>query len=225
MNDSEKEYFQIKLTKVEKGGKAQNSPNEFYKRNNSSNHLYEPSHSKERMSSHNHINLSRKNEKMRKLIKEMNAESILTERGVSNSGVELEIKKCSIGNLYVEKPEFQLPRKSSENFNKKLRETLLDANSARRTGNFKTKYIFNADTAEKYYKMSKRLFFKRRVHMKSKPLMIIFIEAISFIAKNNLYFRNGATKFLQKIRHNFQIVMVSSFKSKRIISIKDFFEK
>ena len=62
--------------------------------------------------------LQENNEKMRKLIKEMNAESILTERGVSNSGVELEIKKLSISNLYVEKNELQLPRKSSENFSK-----------------------------------------------------------------------------------------------------------
>ena len=45
------------------------------------------------MRSSNHISLARKNEKMRKLIKEMNAESIMTERGASNSGVELEIKK------------------------------------------------------------------------------------------------------------------------------------
>lgn len=66
---------------------------QFYKRNRSSNQLYEPAKSKDRLRTSNHISLSRKNEQIKKMIKEMNAESILTERGASNTGVELEIKK------------------------------------------------------------------------------------------------------------------------------------
>lgn len=156
----------------------------------------------------------------------MNAESIMTERGASNSGVELEIKKWSISNLYVEKNEIQLPRKSSENFSKKLRETLLEPQSARRSGSFKTKYTTFAETPIKYFNMSKRVFYKRRLHMKNKPLIIIYFDGVlGFIAKDNLYFRKGATTFLQNVRHDFQLVMISSFKTKRTISIKDFFEK
>lgn len=77
----------------------------------------------------------------------------------------------------------QLPRKHSENFNKKLRDTLMGPNSGRLNNGFKTKFITTAETPKKYLKMSKRLYFRRRYHMRNKPLMIIYFEGVlGFIA-------------------------------------------
>lgn len=227
MLEDDKSGFQIKLTKASNGLKPNTVNNGIYKRNKSSNELYEPSKSKDRLrSSNHHINLSRKNEKMKKLIKEMNAESILTERGISNSHVELEIKRCSINNLYVEKNDALLPRKNSENFNKKLRDTLIDPNSVRKSGSFTTSYITSAETPKKYLKMTKRIFYKRRSHMQKKPLVILHFEGVlGFIAKNNLYFRKGAVKSLQSIRQDFQVVITTTYSTKRNNTIRELLEK
>ena len=108
----------------------------------------------------------------------------------------------------------------------KLRDTLLEPQSARRSESFRTKYTTIAETPIKYFKMSKRLFYRRRLHMKNRPLFIIYFDGVlGYIAKDNLYFRNGAIKFLQNARQDFQLVMVASFRSKRTTIIKDFFEK
>lgn len=159
----------------------------------------------------------------------MNAESLLTERGISNPGAELEIK-----NLYVESNKLQLPRKNSENFNRKLRDTLMEGNSARlRTD--RSKYITIAETDSKYLKISKRIFYKRRWHMRAKPLAIFYFtgvigryinyNTIGFVSKTNLYFRKNIAKYLITLRQSFQIVLVTTYSTKRTLSLQDHFCK
>jgi hypothetical protein len=95
-----------------------------------------------------------------------------------------------------------------------------------RVNGFKTRYMTTAETPKKYLKMSKRLYFRRRYHMRNKPLMIIYFEGVlGFIAKSHLYFRPGVVKFIAKARINFQIVMISTFSTKRNTTIREILER
>jgi len=74
--------------------------------------------------------------------------------------------------------------------------------------------------------LSSRVWYKRRLHMQHKPLIIIYFEGvIGFLQQSGLYLRRGVSKFIHRQRHDFQIVLVTNYSYNETQCLKEILDK
>lgn len=86
----------------------------------------------------------------------------------------------------------------------------------------KVRYIEYADTPEVYKRISQRIWYRRRLHMHTKPIMIIYFDGtFGFVANGVLYLRHGIQKFINRIKDRFQIAIAINYSIKGCTTLAD----
>ena len=72
-------------------------------------------------------------------------------------------------------------------------------------------YTLNAETPENYLKMSIRLFYRRRINMQSKPLLIIAYDGVLGFTKNKrFHIRPKMFELMKSLKSHYQLVLTKS---------------